>query len=124
MGTMNEMVQFLALHGYWLFFAALVARLAGLRVAANLFLLAAGALTDFGRLSLVGILALSVGALLLADSAWYECRRRWGGRALHFGGRRVCDAEASSLAIRSSLSPSPATNRREVLILKKGYADD
>jgi len=121
---MNEVVQLLALHGYWLFFAALVARLGGLRVPANLFLLAAGALTDFGRLNVVGILALSVGALLMADSAWYECRRRWGGRTLHWGGRRVCDAEASSLAIRGSLSPSPTTNRPDVLILKKGYVDD
>jgi membrane protein DedA with SNARE-associated domain len=121
---MNEMVQLLALHGYWLFFAALVARRAGLRVPANLFLLAAGALTDFGRLSFAGILALSVGALLLADSAWYECRRRWGGRTLHFGGRRVCDAEASSLAILGSLSPSPATNRPKFLILEKGYIND
>lgn len=121
---MNEIVQLLALHGYWLFFAALVARLAGLRVPANLFLLAAGALTDFGRLSFVSILAFSVGALLLADSAWYECRRRWGGRTLHFEGRRVCDSEASSPAIRGSLSPSPTTNRSEILILKKEYVDD
>ena len=121
---MNEMVQLLALHGCWLLFAALVARLAGLRVPANLFLLVAGALTDFGRLSYMDILALSVGALLLADLAWYECNRRWGGRILHFRCRRVCDAEPCSLPIRGSLNPNPATNRPKILILKKGYAND
>ena len=116
---MNDIVQLLALHGYWLFFAALAARLVGQREPANLFLLAAGALTDFGRLGFAGILALLVGALLLADTAWYECRRRWVGRKLHFEGQRVCDVEASSPAIRGSLSPSAAMNRSEILILKK-----
>jgi membrane protein DedA with SNARE-associated domain len=81
---MNEIVQLLTLHGYWLLFAALFARQACLPVPANLLLLAAGALAGFGRLSFADILALSVVALLLADWAWYESGRRWGDRTLHF----------------------------------------
>jgi membrane protein DedA with SNARE-associated domain/rhodanese-related sulfurtransferase len=81
---MNETVQFLARHGYWLLFGAVLGRQACLPVPANLFLLAAGALARSGRLSLSGTLGLSVVTFLLADLAWYDAGRRFGDRVLHF----------------------------------------
>jgi len=81
---MNEIVQFLARHGYWLLFGAVLGRQACLPIPANLVLLAAGALARSGRLSLSGAIGLSVMTLLLADLAWFEAGRRFGNRALHF----------------------------------------
>jgi len=81
---MNEMVAFLAKHGYWLLFISVLGRQACLPVPANMLLLAAGALAGLGRLSFVNIVAFSVIAFLLADLAWYEAGRRWGTRTLHF----------------------------------------
>jgi membrane protein DedA with SNARE-associated domain/rhodanese-related sulfurtransferase len=81
---MREMAEFLAKHGYWLLFAAVLGRQACLPVPANLLLLAAGALAGLGRLSLPGILAFSVIAFLLTDLTWYGAGRRWGSRTSHF----------------------------------------
>lgn len=81
---MNETVQFVAQHGYWLLFGAVLGRQACLPIPANLVLIAAGALARSGRLDLVGIIGLSVVTFLLADLAWYEAGRRLGNRVLHF----------------------------------------
>jgi membrane protein DedA with SNARE-associated domain len=81
---MNETLHFLTRHGYWLLFGAILARQACLPVPANLLLVAAGALARSGRLSVSGVLGLSVLAFLLADLAWYEAGRRLGDRPLHF----------------------------------------
>jgi membrane protein DedA with SNARE-associated domain len=80
---MNEMAQFLARHGYWLLFGAMVGRQACLPIPANLILLAAGALARLGRLGLSGTISLSVMTLLLADLAWFVAGRRLGDRVLH-----------------------------------------
>lgn len=81
---MNETVQFVAQHGYWLLFGAVLGRQACLPIPANLVLIAAGAVARSGRLSLSGIIGLSVVTFLLADLAWYEAGRRWESRILHF----------------------------------------
>lgn len=81
---MNEMVAFLAKHGYWLLFICVLGRQVCLPVPTNMLLLAAGALAGLGRMSFVNIVAFSVIAFLLADLAWYEAGRRWGSRMLHF----------------------------------------
>ena len=81
---MNEMVAFLAKHGYWILFLSVLARQACLPVPANLLLLAGGALVGLGRLSFVNIIAVSVLAFVVADLAWYEAGRRWGSKTLHF----------------------------------------
>jgi len=82
---MKQMVEFLARYGYWLLFVSVLGRQACLPIPANLLLLAAGALAGLGKLSFVNIVAVSVIAFLLADHAWYEAGRRWGGQnaALH-----------------------------------------
>jgi membrane protein DedA with SNARE-associated domain/rhodanese-related sulfurtransferase len=81
---MNETLQFLARHNYWLLMGAILARQACFPIPANLFLVAAGALARSGKLSLPTILGLSVLAFLFADLAWYEAGRRLGERILHF----------------------------------------
>jgi membrane protein DedA with SNARE-associated domain/rhodanese-related sulfurtransferase len=81
---MNETVQFLARHGYWLLVGAVLGRQACLPIPANLFLIAAGALASARRLSLSVAVGLSIATFLLADLAWYEAGRRLGDRILHF----------------------------------------
>ena len=80
---MHQMVEFLAKHGYWVLFVAVLGRQACVPLPADLIMLAAGALAGPGRLSLVSIVTVSVTAFLLADLAWYETGRRWGNRTLH-----------------------------------------
>jgi membrane protein DedA with SNARE-associated domain/rhodanese-related sulfurtransferase len=81
---LKETVHFLAQHGYWLLFAAVLGRQACLPVPANLLLVAAGALARSEKLGFSGIVGLAVVAFVLADFAWFEAGRRWGDRCLHF----------------------------------------
>lgn len=67
---MNETVQFLEQHDYWLLPGAALGRQACLPIPANLLFLGAGALARSGRLSLTGNFALSVLTFLCADLAW------------------------------------------------------
>jgi membrane protein DedA with SNARE-associated domain/rhodanese-related sulfurtransferase len=81
---MNEIVRLLTMHGYWLLFLCVLGRQACLPIPANLFVLAAGALAGFGKMSVIEIIAFSVSAFVVADLAWYEVGKRHGGKALHF----------------------------------------
>jgi membrane protein DedA with SNARE-associated domain/rhodanese-related sulfurtransferase len=81
---MNETVQFLARHGYWLLIGVVLGRQACLPIPVTLVFVAAGALARTGRLSLPAIIGCSVLTFLLADFAWYEAGRRLGDRVLHF----------------------------------------
>ena len=81
---MNESMEFLARHGYWLLVSAVLGRQACLPIPTALFLVAAGALSRARRLSLLGTVGVAVVTFLLADLAWYEAGRRFGDRVLHF----------------------------------------
>jgi len=81
---MNETVQFLAQHDYWVLIGAVMGRQACLPIPANLLFVAAGAMAHSGRLSLSGTVGISVLAFLLADFAWYEAGRELGDKVLHF----------------------------------------
>jgi membrane protein DedA with SNARE-associated domain/rhodanese-related sulfurtransferase len=80
----NAIVQLLVKHGYSVLFVSVFARQMWLPVPAILFLIAAGALADSGRMTLAVALGLSIVACLLADMVWYEAGRRWGDQILHF----------------------------------------
>jgi membrane protein DedA with SNARE-associated domain len=69
-------------HTEWIFFAWILANQAGVPVPAVPALLWAGTLLESGRLNLVVILALSVGASLAADLVWYGLGRWRGPQAL------------------------------------------
>ena len=81
---MNETLQFLAQHDYWLLIGAVLGRQACLPIPANLLFVAAGAMARSGKLSLPGTVGISILAFLLADFAWYEAGRELGDRVLHF----------------------------------------
>src|SRR6202023_1645511 len=70
--AVNVIVQLLVMHGYSVLFVAVFARQMWLPVPAILFLIAAGALADSGRMTLALALGLAVTACLLADMLWYE----------------------------------------------------
>lgn len=82
---MNETLQFLAQHGYWMLVGAVLGRQACLPIPANLVLVAAGALAHSGKLSFSSSIVLSVITFVVADLAWYEAGRKWGDRILHLG---------------------------------------
>jgi len=104
---MNETVDFLAQHGYWLLVGAVLGRQACLPIPANLFLVAGGALAYSGRLSFLGILSVSVLSFLFADLAWYDAGRRFGNRILHF----VCGL---------SRSPGACVDKATVAFARRG----
>ena len=81
---MNESMEFLARHHYWLLVSAVLGRQACLPIPTALFLVAAGALSRAGRLSLSGTVGIAVVTFLVGDLAWYEAGRRFGDRVLHF----------------------------------------
>jgi membrane protein DedA with SNARE-associated domain/rhodanese-related sulfurtransferase len=93
---MNAIVQLLVKHGYSVLFVSVFARQMWLPVPAILFLIAAGALADSGRMTLAVALGLAITACLLADMMWYEAGRRWGDQILHFVYGLALDPDAAS----------------------------
>jgi membrane protein DedA with SNARE-associated domain/rhodanese-related sulfurtransferase len=92
----NVVVQLLVKHGYAVLFVSVFARQMWLPVPAILFLIAAGALADSGRMTLAVALGLAIIACLLADMMWYEAGRRWGNQILHFIYGLALDPDAAS----------------------------
>jgi len=81
---MNEIVQYLARHGYPVVFATVFARQLCLPIPAILFLLAAGALAGNGKLNLALVVGLGVIGCVLADLVWFEAGRLRGDDVVHF----------------------------------------
>jgi membrane protein DedA with SNARE-associated domain/rhodanese-related sulfurtransferase len=92
----NAIVQLLVNHGYSVLFVSVFARQMWLPVPAILFLIAAGALADSGRMTLAAALGLAIVACLLADMVWYEAGRRWGNQILHFIYGLALDPDAAA----------------------------
>jgi membrane protein DedA with SNARE-associated domain/rhodanese-related sulfurtransferase len=92
----NAIVQLLVKHGYSVLFVSVFARQMWLPVPAILFLIAAGALANSGRMTLAVALGLAIVACLLADMVWYEAGRRWGNQILHFIYGLALDPDAAS----------------------------
>jgi membrane protein DedA with SNARE-associated domain/rhodanese-related sulfurtransferase len=112
---MNETLQFIARNGYWLLIAAVLGKQACLPIPTTLFVLAAGALAHSERLSLSGVIGLSVTTFLLADLAWYEAGRGSGSRMLHFVCGRLRDPDASVKRATSAF----ATHGMTTLLVSK-----
>jgi len=81
---MNDIVQYLMRHGYYVLFLVVFARQLCLPLPGILFLLAAGGLAGAGKLNLAVVIALSVSACVLADLIWYEAGRLRGNAIMHF----------------------------------------
>jgi membrane protein DedA with SNARE-associated domain/rhodanese-related sulfurtransferase len=112
---MNVIVQLLVKHGYSVLFVSVFARQMWLPVPAILFLIAAGALADSGRMTLAVALGLSIIACLLADMMWYEAGRRWGDHILHFIYGLALDPDTASRRSKEAF----VRNGARTLILAK-----
>jgi membrane protein DedA with SNARE-associated domain len=86
-----------------------------LPIPANLVLVAAGALARSGKLSLAGIVFLSVMTFLFADLAWYEAGRRFGDRILHF----VCGHSRNPESCTARATVAFSKRRIRILLISK-----
>ena len=79
---MADIQTLLVLYGAWLVFFNVLLEQAGLPIPSYPLLVVAGALSAQGQLSWPLIVAGTVAACLLADSAWYLAGQRYGARLL------------------------------------------
>jgi membrane protein DedA with SNARE-associated domain len=88
---MNDTLQILLRHGYWVVFGASLLEQMGLPIPAMPILLAIGALSHTGGFSLVSAILAAVLGSLAADLAWYALGRHHG----HFVLGLVCRLSAT-----------------------------
>jgi membrane protein DedA with SNARE-associated domain len=101
------MLGFVERHGLLLLLAAVFLEQVGLPVPAVPVLVPIGALAAIGRVSLVGAVAVSVAACLVADGFWYLLGRRHGPRIL----KVLC---------RISLEPDSCVRQAENALVARG----
>ena len=104
---MNETVEFLLRHGYTLLFAFVLAEQAGLPIPSTPMLLAAGALSGLGRMSLPYAWSLALVASLLGDTLWFVLGRVRGFSILN-------------LFCRISLEPDTCVRKTQATYGKHG----
>ncbi|HWV99407.1 MAG TPA: DedA family protein/thiosulfate sulfurtransferase GlpE [Candidatus Acidoferrum sp.] len=104
---MTETTQFLINHGLPLVFAAVFVEQMGLPLPALPWLLAAGALSAAGKLSLPSAVAVTALACLIADSIWFYLGRYRGNQVL-------------ALLCRISLEPDSCVRRTQNVFTKYG----
>ncbi len=97
---MNEIVRYLARHGYPVLFASVFARQLCLPIPAILFLLAAGAMAGNGRLNLALVVALGAVGCVLADLVWFEAGRLRGDDVVHFIHRFSSASDSNAARIK------------------------
>jgi membrane protein DedA with SNARE-associated domain len=102
-----EALEFLVRHGYFVLFAVVLGEQLGLPLVGAPVLLAAGALSGTGRLSLPMTVALPVAACVLGDLVWFQLGRRRGASILTF----LC---------RVSLEPDSCVRRTEDIFSRWG----
>lgn len=81
---MNETLEFVARHGYWVLFFGVLCEQLGVPLPTVLILIAAGALAGAGQLNLILILALALAAASIGDAVWFFIGRRRGLQVLGF----------------------------------------
>ena len=104
---MHTTIEFLSRHGYLVLISWVFAEQIGLPVPSVPILLAAGALTGVGRLSLWVALLCCVLAAMAADSVWFQLGRLKGLQVL----RLLC---------RISLEPDSCVRRTEGIFSRQG----
>lgn len=104
---MNEIVQFVIQHGYWVLFGWVLAEQLGLPIPSMPILLAAGAVAGTRQLYFSLALAISVVAAVTSDVVWYEIGKKKGSTVLQ-------------LLCRISLEPDSCVRRTEGLYEKYG----
>ncbi len=91
---MNGVIQFLIHHGYSVLFGWILLERLAIPLPVSPLLLAAGALTEIGRLSFPLILGVAMTASLLGDLFWYQMGCHRGNRILSFLCRISLDPES------------------------------
>lgn len=81
-GRVENIVEFLVKHGYWVVFFSVFLERVGPPIPALLVLVAMGALVADGKMALLPGLSAALLACLLGDLVWYELGRRHGARIL------------------------------------------
>ncbi len=81
---MNELIQFVARHGYSVVFLGVFIEQIGIPLPSNFLLIVAGALAGSGQLDLSLVLLLTVFAALFGDTIWYFIGRSRGFQVLAF----------------------------------------
>ncbi len=104
---MHDVPAYLIKHGYAVIFALILAGQLGFPLPAAPILLAAGALSRSGQLSLPAACALAVGASLIGHLVWYEAGKRGGSKILRF----IC---------RISLEPDSCVRQTQNLFARYG----
>lgn len=104
---MNDLSASVAELGLPLVFANVLLQQLGLPIPALPTLVVAGGLAATGEISLAGVYAVALAAVLTADSLWYELGRRHGRRVLQL----VC---------RISLSPESCVRQTEQIFARWG----
>ncbi len=102
---MSDLTPFLIDHGGPVLFAVVLAEQAGLPLPSAPWLLAAGALSASGGLSLLVAIAVTTAACLIADSVWFYVGRWGGDRVLRLFcrlslSRHSCVGRTKSLFVR------------------------
>ena len=101
---MNQIVQYLARHGYPVLFASVFARQLCLPIPAILFLLAAGAMAGNGKLNLARVIALGAVGCVLADLIWFEAGRLRGDDVVHFIHRFSSASDSNAARVKRLFS--------------------
>lgn len=104
---MNEILEFLVRHGYWLLFVWVFVEQAGLPIPAGPLLLAAGALAGTHRMNVCAVAALAIVAATTADYGWYVLGRRRGVGVL----KLIC---------RISLEPDSCVRKTQTTFARRG----
>ena len=97
---MQLLLTLIEQYGLWLVFVNVLALQLGLPVPAYPTLIAVGAVSARGDVSLLHVIAVAVVASVLADLVWFFCGRRYGRRVL-------------GVMCRLSLSPDSCVRRTE-----------
>lgn len=101
-------MKLLASQGPIVLFLIVLAEQLGLPLPAVPVLLVMGAMVGAGRFSFAGVLAISVGACLVADFAWYRLGRWRGSRVLNFLCRISLEPDSCVRAAENRLSAGGA----------------
>ena len=104
---MNHLIMLLQEYGLGLVFVNVLALQAGLPVPAYPVLIVAGAYAAMGGSPLWQLVAVAVGAALIADTGWYSAGRRFGMRIL-------------GVLCRVSLSPDTCVRQTESIFQRFG----
>ncbi len=104
---MNEILEFVARHGYSVVFFGVLLEQLGAPLPTPILLLAAGALAGTGQLDLALVVALTVVAAIVGDLVWFYIGRRRGFQVLGF----LC---------RISLEPDTCVSGAKGIFLRHG----